>query len=412
MSTTSQARHVIQINKSLIEPTVPRLRNIKPRKISDYPHVPRVYLQVAQRLSSPFLMGPPICDELIAFVQHLFTEEEAGVVRHMAPFIGKTAASLARAEHRPIQEIEPILHCLAFELRAVACSGPDNRRKYALVPITGGIFEMVLISCSMDTLTDWYRRFIELFEALYETGYTLEYADALPPSVRYMPVGKALDAHPMALPSDHLEIVLDQFDPFGVGNCQCRMAMASLGHGCGKPMGNCLVMGQWGEKGIERGFLKSVSKKAALEIKREAESHGMVNWMMNVASSKGQSSCSCCGCCCHGMRAINEFNTPGFVAPPHFLPQFDLEKCSFCGKCAKTCPMGAISVDMQAKTHSHRLERCIGCGLCLLSCETKKAIAMEPVPHYKMPYRSWYSFLFHAMPGIVKTSWKTWRSRK
>jgi MinD superfamily P-loop ATPase len=111
------------------------------------------------------------------------------------------------------------------------------------------------------------------------------------------------------------------------------------------------------------------------------------------------------------MRAINEFNTPGFIAPPHFLPQFDLEKCSFCGKCAKTCPMGAITVDMQAKTHGHRVERCIGCGLCMLSCETKKAIQMQPVPHYKMPYRSWYSFLFHAVPGIVKTSWKTWRSR-
>ena len=412
MSTTDQARHVIQVNKSLIEPTVPRLRNIKPRKISDYPHVPRVYLQVAQKLSSPFIMGPPICDELMAFVQHLFTEEEAGLVRHMAPLIGKTAAHLARAEHRPIEEIEPILHKLAFELRAIACSGPDNRRKYALVPITGGIFEMVLISCSMDTLTDWYHRFIELFEALYETGYTLEYAHALPPMVRYMPVGKALDAHPMALPSDRLEIVLDQFDTFGVGNCQCRMAMASLGHGCGKPMGNCLVMGQWAEKGIEQDFLKGVSKKTALDIKREAESHGMVNWMMNVASSKGQSSCSCCGCCCHGMRAINEFNTPGFIAPPHFLPHFDLEKCSFCGKCAKTCPMGAITVDMQARTHSHRVERCIGCGLCLLSCETNKAIQMEPVPHYKMPYRSWYSLLFHAVPGIVKTSWKTWRSRK
>ncbi len=116
MSTTDQARHVIQVNKSLIEPTVPRLKNIKPRKISDYPHVPRVYLQAAQKLSSPFLMGPPICDELMAFVQHLFTEEEAGVVRHMAPLIGKTAAHLARAEHRPIEEIEPILHKLAFEI--------------------------------------------------------------------------------------------------------------------------------------------------------------------------------------------------------------------------------------------------------------------------------------------------------
>ncbi len=90
---------------------------------------------------------------------------------------------------------------------------------------------MVLISCSMDTLTDWYRRFIELFEALYETGYTLEYAHALPPMVRYMPVGKALDAHPMALPSDRLEIVLDQFDTF-------RGGQLPMPHGHG-------VLGAW-----------------------------------------------------------------------------------------------------------------------------------------------------------------------
>ncbi len=259
------------------------------------------------------------------------------------PFIGKTAAYLARAEHRPIEEIEPILNNLAFEKRAIACSGPDNRRKYALVPVIGGIFEMVLISHSMDTLSDWHRRFIELIEALYETGYTTDYAHALPPMVRYLPVGKALDAHPMALPSDRLGNRARPVRCLRRGQLPVPHDHAALGRGCGKPMGNCLVMGQWAEGGIERGFLRHVSKKHALEIKREAESHGMVNWMMNVASSKGQSSCSCCGCCCHALRAVNEFNAPGFIAPPHFLPQFDLNKCSFCGKCAKACPMGAIT---------------------------------------------------------------------
>jgi ferredoxin len=359
MSATNEESRIIEVNQPIIESTAPRLKNVKPRKISDYTHVPRVYLETAKKLSSPLLLGPPICDELIAFVQHLFTEEEAGVVRHMIPYMGKTAAFLANAERRPIEQIEPILHCLAFEKKAVACSGPDNRRKYALMPVIGGIFEMVLISQSIDTLTDWHRRFIELIEALYETGYTAEHDTPIPPLLRYMPVGKALDAHPMALPSDRLEIVLDQFDTFAIGNCQCRMSMTALGRGCGKPIGNCTIMGQWAKQGIERGYLREVSKKQALEIKREAESHGIVNWMMNVASSKGQSSCSCCGCCCLAMRSVNEFNAPAFFAPPHFLPQFDRIKCAYCGKCAKNCPMGAISVDVRAKTLSHRVERCI-----------------------------------------------------
>ena len=169
------------------------------------------------------------------------------------------------------------------------------------------------------------------------------------PLVRYLPVGKAIEAHPMALPTDKLEVVLDQFETFGIGQCQCRMAMQVLGRGCGKPLGNCTVMGQWAERGIEEGMLRQVSKKEALEIKREAESHGMVNWMMNVESPRGQCSCSCCGCCCHAMRMVNEFNAPGFIAPPHFLPRLDAAKCISCGRCAKSCPMGAIVVDTGGK---------------------------------------------------------------
>jgi Pyruvate/2-oxoacid:ferredoxin oxidoreductase delta subunit len=409
MESTNLGHRTIEINRPIIDPSTPPIKSVTPRKISDYRHIPKVYLDVAQKLSSPMLLGPPICDELMAFVQHLFTEAEAGAVRHLIPFVGKTAFYVAKAEHRPFEQIKPILDTLAFEKCAILCYGSDNRRKYSLMPVTGGIFEMVLISHSMDTLTDWHRRFIELFEALYETGYTSEYAHALPPSIRYVPVGKALDAHPMALPTDRLEIILDQYDTFAIGNCQCRMAMEALGRGCGKPIGNCMIIGQWAKRGIELGQIREVSKKQAMEIKREAEAHGMVNWMMNVASSKGQSSCSCCGCCCHAMRGINQFNTPGFLAPPHFLPKFDLEKCTFCGRCAKNCPMGAICVDAKSKSHRHVLERCIGCGLCMLACEAKKAVVMGPVPQYKMPYRSWYSYLFHAVPGIVKTSWKAWR---
>ncbi len=369
-------------------------------------------MEAAKKLSSPFLLGPPICDELIALVRHLFSEEEAGVVRHMKPFIGKTATVLAQAEHSSLEQIEPILHCLAFEKRAILCYGPESRRKYSLVPILGGIFELVLISYNVETLTEWHRRFIELFETLYETGYITDYTHVLPPPLRYLPVEKAIESHPMALPTDKLEVVLDQFDTFAVGNCQCRTAMQALGRGCGKPVGNCMVMGVWAESCIERGIFRRVTKKEALEIKREAQSHGMVNWMMNVASSQGQCSCSCCGCCCHALRAISEFNAPGSIAPPHFLPRFDLTKCSFCGKCAKTCPLQAIIVDLQNKTHQHRLERCIGCGLCMLACDTKRAIGMEPVPEYKLPYRSWYSFLFHALPGYLKKSRQIKRSRQ
>ncbi len=261
-------------------------------------------------------------------------------------------------------------------------------------------------------MTPWHRRFAELFEALCDTGYILDYNGPATPAVRFLPVGKAIEAHPAALPSDKLEIVLDQFDAFAVGQCQCRMSMQVIGRGCGKPIGNCAAMGQWARRGIEAGVMREVSKQGLLDLKREAESFGMVNWIMNVESTKGQCCCSCCGCCCHAMRSINEFNAPSWIAPPHFRPRHDPAACTYCGKCAKNCPMGAISIDLEQKTFRYRPERCIGCGLCVLSCDRRGALALAPVPDYEMPYRSWFSYIAHATPGILKSTWKVWRKRK
>jgi NAD-dependent dihydropyrimidine dehydrogenase PreA subunit len=407
-------RRIIEVGRKIIGPTTPRTTTVRPRKLSDFPSLPQAYRDAAARLASPLAMGPPICDELIAFVQHLFTEEEAGVVRHLRPVLGRTAADVAKRERRPVEQIQPILERLANVKRAIAAAGSDDRKKYILMPIMPGIFEMVLIGEAPANLSPWHRRFAELFEALYETGYITAYGETgvkQPLFVRYLPVGRAIEAHPMALPSDQLEVILDRFDTFAVGQCQCRMAMQVVGKGCGRPTENCSVMGVWAKQGIEQGYLRRVSKREMLEIKREAESLGMVNWMMNVESTKGQSSCTCCGCCCHAMRSINEFNAPGAIAPPHFLPKFDDARCTWCGRCAKQCPMGALTLDLEAKTRVHRIERCIGCGQCVVACGDRRGVAMEPVPAYKMPYKSWFSLLLGSAPSMIRTAWRVWRNR-
>ena len=142
------------------------------------------------------------------------------------------------------------------------------------MPILPGIFEMVLIGVSPDGLSDWHRRFAELFERLYDTGYPLEYLTKPTRFVRFLPVGKVIETHPMALPSERLEIILEQFELFGVGQCQCRIAAQVAGKGCGKALGNCIAMGEAAAKGLQQGWLKPLGRKDVLEIKAASPSRG------------------------------------------------------------------------------------------------------------------------------------------
>lgn len=412
----SNRRRIIEINERIVGPMPPRPRTLRPRKASSFPNVPASVVDVALRLTGPLMMGPPLCEELIALVSHVFTEEEASVARHLGLISGRNASSVAGAEHRPRDQIEPILNRLALEKRVLLASGLVDNQRYRLLPIVPGMFESVLVGQSPDTLSGWHFRFIELFEMLYETGYSAEYSERSPPAVRYLPVGKSIEAQPTALPTDRLEDILDRFETFAVGNCQCRMAMQALGRGCGKPLENCTAMGRWAEKAIEAGVFRKVSKEELLDIKREAESHGLVNWMMNVRHTHSQCSCSCCGCCCHAMRTVNEFSAPGIIAPPRFVPERDPAKCDNCGKCAVDCPMGAIVVELHGANKDNfsnngyrRLaERCIGCGLCVLACD-RKALSMVPSPERSVSYHNLYTLIARSVPGMLFASWQLHR---
>jgi len=143
MSQKIRGRRVIQIGKSVIGPPEPRRRTLKARKLTDYPHVAAAHRVMARRLSSPILLGPPICDELVALVEHTFTEEEADVVRRLKSLSGRTARQVARAARRPVDEVEPILDRMAFGKRTIAGEGPADARRYKLIPIIPGIYEMV-----------------------------------------------------------------------------------------------------------------------------------------------------------------------------------------------------------------------------------------------------------------------------
>ncbi len=55
----------------------------------------------------------------------------------------------------------------------------------------------------------------------------------------------------------------------------------------------------------------------------------------------------------------------------------DLDKCTYCGACAKVCPYGAIKVDVKGKTMAQVVAAaCAGCGTCAAECRFD-AITMQ-----------------------------------
>lgn len=375
---------MIRVQNGIIGPREPRSKNIKSKTVGDYPDVPQAYLRIAELYADEKMVGGvPICDESIALIRHLFTEEEASVMRHFKPGKPQTAKSLAEAEHRPVEEINRILQAIAVEKRIILRIGAGEAAIYMAIPILPGILEFVLVRQSMDTLNDWHRRFCELFRDLYEGGFIGSQQLTTPPPVKYLPMGKVIRANPMAFPSDKLEEVYSRYQSFAVSLCACRISEKVVGRGCGKPMDVCLTMGPLAELTLQAGRARRITLKDALEIKAEAEASGLVTWIESQDPRMGGTSCSCCGDCCYFMRRVSEFNLPGRIAPPHFLPRVDLEKCSFCGKCALACPMGAVTVDTKNNQYAYDVNRCIGCAQCVVACSKFKALEMEAVPGYE-----------------------------
>ena len=143
------------------------------KSLTDYPRLSRPHADVVRLYASPLLMGPPVCDELVALIEHLFTEDEAAVVRRLGIAL-RDARQVARAERRPEDQVAALLEGLA-ERRIIVSGGPPHRRRYRLLPLMPGVFEMVLIDQSAETCSPWHRRFAELIEALFVTGYAADY---------------------------------------------------------------------------------------------------------------------------------------------------------------------------------------------------------------------------------------------
>jgi len=384
------------------------------QQTGEVPAVSSAFKELESHYSTPFFWGAPRGDALMALLRHMYTDEQAELIRHLKPWIPRRAGWLAKKSGMPIESVNAILKELAHEKYLIASYGEGDKEWFAIMPIVPGTFESVLIRKSADSVTPWHKRFAELYEDLVDSGYVAEYTKRPIDAVRYLPVGEVIQNEPSAWPSDRLESILERYKDFAIGVCQCRLSKQLTGEGCGRMLETCTVMGSVAPMLVEQGRLKQASMKDVLDMKAAAEKEGLATWMINEESGKfATASCSCCGCCCGALSTVTKFNSPGFISKPHFMPQNDKATCTACGKCEAACPMKAFVVLGEGKQRSvlHKPERCIGCGLCAVACP-KKSLVMKPVPDYRKPPAGWSTYLLRYSPNYFRNVLRIKASRR
>lgn len=379
-------------------------RKLSKTLASDHPDLSPARLMLLKFYSDPahlgasLSLGREVRDKLITLIHHLFTDEEAEIARHLHYYIikGRTAAQIAKKVNRPVDEVEEILARLADEKRVLFALGDRGKnRKYRLMPLMPGAFEMILME---DKETEWSRTFGRLYMDLYNTGYFAENVKTPMPMFRFIPVEETIEAAPMAVPDDMLVEMLANTTSFALSPCACRKARNWEGHGPDLPRETCLAVGKAADFMIQRGIMRRAGRNEVLEVKRRANQAGLATLSINVGFPNINFSCSCCGDCCVVTRTLSQFHVPGMIAPPHFIPVVNRETCTLCGTCVDRCPMKTYSLTDNELVY-HR-GRCIGCGVCAMACP-EKAIRMDPVKDFRKPPKGYGRLLLEITSGFL-----------
>jgi Pyruvate/2-oxoacid:ferredoxin oxidoreductase delta subunit len=167
-------------------------------------------------------------------------------------------------------------------------------------------------------------------------------------------------------------LVLDGPPEVVAYECVCRSARRDP---C-RPTQVCMVIGKpFTDFTLEHHPKTShrLERNEALDLLKQEHERGHVHvaWFKDVMLERFYAICNCCTCCCGGMEGMLRYQMPS-VAPSGHAAVVDVEFCTGCGACAKSCPFHAIAIEGTAKVE---WARCMGCGVCGTKCPSH-AIAL------------------------------------
>ena len=221
---------------------------------------------------------------------------------------------------------------------------------------------------------DLPQEFFQLWRDYCDTEFKKhhrQFESILPNSVvRVIPVNIVVEPDIQVAAFEDIRQIVENAETLAVVNCTCRLVKGD----CGKPLEVCIQCNRSAEYALERGTGKKISKEEALEILRRCEEEGLVH-VVNNTRSIGHVICNCCEDCCINWPGPRQSGV-NFAAPSRFTAVCDVDLCTECEVCVERCHFGAI--DMDNKTDRIDEEKCMGCGLCVVTCPTE-AITLKVI---------------------------------
>jgi len=289
----------------------------------------------------------------LKILKRLFTPREAEVAIGLTMMMEPVAAVAKRLK---IDEAElgPLLEKMSKK-GLILRSSKGGQTLYMAAQFVPGIWEY--------HLNDLDEEFIHDFNA-YAPHLFKEQSKLKTQPLRIIPISKSVSAEMRVMAYDEAEQIIKKQSKIVVADCICRKEHKMVGHGCDKPMHNCLLFAGGAYYYEENGLGRSITQEKALEILDEGIEAGLVLQPGN--SQKPANICLCCGCCCQILKGIKNLEKPAQIVNSSYFAAVNEEECTACGTCEDRCQMEAITVDDVSHVDT---DRCIGCGLCIPTCD-------------------------------------------